>query len=97
LCEHEAAAIKALGETVARALIVRLADLEAASSPLELPLAGPEDTAMCDETSWRIALADGYLLVVAVNHDPIPRTDDGKVYWHRIRRIKLLEIIKNGD
>lgn len=90
LCEDEVQAAEELGATVARALRTRLADLRAATHPLDLPLGQPH---VNDEAEAIIVdLADGYRLVFRCNHPRPPRMDNGSIAWSRVSRIQLLRI-----
>lgn len=80
------------GDKVARALRNRIADLRAASHPLDLPVGEPTAGAGEDSAHVLIALADGYRLVLRCNHVLPPRTEDGLIAWNKVSRIQLLRI-----
>jgi len=92
LCEDLAGAYEQYGPVVAKALGGRLADLRAASNPLELPSAEPRLAADGDPEHVGIALADGRSLVFTANHIKMPRAADGSVAWEYVSRIMILRL-----
>jgi hypothetical protein len=88
LCESEGRAVAALGTEVAASLRARLADMRAASSPLDLLAGNPR----VEDDRIRVDLEAGASFVFSQNHLSAPLTDAGVLDWLRVRRIKLLEI-----
>ena len=94
ICENDTTAREKLGQQVTRKLITRLAELDAASSVLELPHGCPysfkEKKAIFD-------LLDGYKLVISPNHPDNPVTDSDGIDWSRVYRIKVTDITDSHD
>jgi hypothetical protein len=93
LCEDAAQADREFGEAVAQTLRHRLADLRAASSPLDVPVGNPQPM---DENCERMALnlRDGFRLLLAPNHVKNPRDANNRVDWKKVRRVKIMEMLK---
>ena len=90
VCIENDRARDAHGSAVAEVLRDRLADLRAASSPLEL-VAGRPGLVDDGVPSVSVALANGMWLVCRVNAT-IPRMRDGSVDWCRVRRLRVMAI-----
>src|SRR6185437_16214047 len=85
ICENEAEGNRQLGETVAKALRSRLADMEVALSPKELLAGRPAertDGMMC------VDLEEGSCMVFVPNHPVTPLTIAGNVDWSRVHSIR---------
>lgn len=91
LCEDSACALETYGPTVASALWARLADLRAASNPLDLPFEVSRGTGS-DVAHLIVALAQGYVLVLAANHPKPPVAADGSMTWERVSRVIILRL-----
>jgi len=91
LCENEAAAVRCLGDKVARKLRARLADLRALDCICDLPIYGP---AIFDrgQESLQIPLGIGHALLLSANHSSNPLSESGNVDWRQVSRVKILEI-----
>ena len=92
LCEDAACAYERYSPVVAETLVRRLADLRAASNPVELPFAEPRLAAAGDSEHVVIALAEGHSLVISASHKKIPREADGSVAWKYVSRIIILRL-----
>ncbi len=92
MCEDAAYAYEAYGPIVADALLGRLADLRAASHPLELPFAESRLAAGQDPEHIVIGLAEGRSLVIAANHRNSPWAANGSVAWEHVSRIIILRL-----
>jgi hypothetical protein len=92
LCEDAACAYEAYGPIVADALVGRLADLRAASHPLELPFAESHPATEDDPEHVVITLAEGRFLVIAANHGKLPRAANGLVAWEHVSRVIVLRL-----
>jgi hypothetical protein len=90
ICESESEAKKQLGDAVSKMLQHRLADLCAASSPLDLVAGRPRTVG--GGQFMTVDLCDGYRVVFDPNHVNNPMTKTNDVDWPRISRIKLLRI-----
>ena len=92
VCEDGARALEEYGPAVASALWGRLADLRAASNPMELPLAVSQPGTGASASHIVIELAAGYSLVLTANHRQMPLQADGSVAWERVSRVIILHI-----
>ena len=72
-------------------LRARLADLRDAQSVEDL-VAGSPRVLDAEQEVMAISLGEGLNISIACNHSNIPRKDDGKVDWSRVRRIRILKI-----
>jgi hypothetical protein len=91
ICESEVEARKCFPGETAGQLQDRLADMCAAASVSDLVTGSPS----LDERppGWiRFGLEGGYELVCAGNHPRPPVTDDGRVDFSRIRRVKVVRV-----
>lgn len=90
ICENEAEAKSRLGDSIAKTLKRRLADLDAATSPKDL-LAGRLRLGK-DGKTMVIDLCEDHRIVFAANHPDDPATADGDLDWAKVRRIRILRI-----
>ena len=81
-----------LGSDGARLLRHRLADLQAASSPLDLPIAQPQPVGEAPEPRMALPVSHRHQLVFVSNHITTPLTNTGAVDWTLVTRIKILRI-----
>jgi hypothetical protein len=93
LCEDAAQADQELGEVVAKTLRHRLADLRAATCPLDVPMGNPHQKDEQIEV-MAIYLRDGFQLLYVANHVKNPLDENQRVDWRRVRRIKVVDISK---
>lgn len=91
ICESESEAASALGPEVARALIHRLADLRAASSPLEIVAGHPRELE-AEGQHMSLDLVGNYRMEFSANHPRGCSNISGMVDWSRVSRIKILQI-----
>lgn len=92
VCEDGAVALEVYGQDVSAALWSRLADLRAASHPLELPFAASCPGAGGDAPHVVIELSAGFSLVLAANHRRLPLTADCSVAWEHVSRVLILRL-----
>lgn len=71
-------------------LMHRLADLNAATSPLDLPVGHPRPGS--DNETMVLDLADEQVIVFTANHKTNPRTMTGLIDWGKVTRVKILRI-----
>jgi hypothetical protein len=95
VCESEERAVRRLGVDCANVLKRRLADLRAAANASDL-VAGNPRRAPGPKEELMLDLADGYAVILAVNHATVPRLDSGVIDWSSVSRIKLLRIEKDN-
>lgn len=91
-CEDAACAEASYGTAVAEALVARLADLRAASHPLELPFATAHAGDGDDPEHVVVSLTSDRSLVLAANHAKPPRAADGALAWERVSRVLILRL-----
>lgn len=91
-CQDAACAEAVYGRRVAQALVGRLADLRAASHPLDSPFAEIRPASAGDPEHVVVYLIDGRSLVIACNHEKPPRDGDGLVKWEQVHRVIILRL-----
>lgn len=89
ICEVERYAADAIGEDASRLLRARLADLRAASFPLEIPAGNPRIVIRDEHPLLIVDLAPGFCAVFCANHPRNPTTKTGETDWARVTRVKL--------
>ena len=94
LCEKRAVAVKKLGDSGARKLQTRLADIAAASRVSDLIAGNPHPLKGDRLGQFALDLAGGWRLVFAPANEPIPRRDDASIDWSAVT-IVCIEFI--GD
>lgn len=95
-CENETAAKAQMGANAAEALKRRLADLRSANSISDL-VAGHPRFVEGTEEHMVVDLENGYYMIFCANHPHNPLTENDKLDWTRISRVKILRIDKpNG-
>jgi toxin HigB-1 len=92
ICEESSEADLEYGVAVAEQLRHRLADIEAASSPLDLLAGSPRFYDDGTEQSISVSLSRGFKIVLTPNHPKLPRDSAGKVGWRRVGRVKVIGI-----
>ena len=97
LCLSQTKAEAKYGYKVAKLLRERLADLRAAESVLELVAGRPREMRSKPHNKYAINLADGYRLVLEVNHQNVPQKASGQVDWALVSRVKILRIEVSDD
>lgn len=93
ICESEETAKRKLGPAVARELKRCLADLRAAASIEDLPMANMQK----GEDSCVFDLASSCRLVVIPSHIKNPLLESGVIDWATVRRIKVVRIECDHD
>jgi hypothetical protein len=96
LSESQTLASRKLGRDVAAAFHARLADLEVARNPEELPLGFiPSEES---PIGFVLPLLDHYFAIFESNHssdrEAAPAT---KIEWSRVNRVKLMAVVKRND
>jgi hypothetical protein len=92
VCEDAACAEATYGTAVAHALIARLADLRAASHPLEPPFSNAQPESDGEPERVTVSLADNRSLVIVANPAATPRTSAGGVAWQHVNRVIVLRL-----
>ncbi len=92
ICESEAKADEELGKPMADVLRRRLADLRAATSPRDLVAGNPRVVVVEGEEQITLDLVDGHRIAVVANHVDNPVTEENRVDWAKVTRIKILRI-----
>lgn len=88
-CEKQAIARKLLGDTNARKLTTRLADLEAATRVTDLIAGNPHPLSGDRHGQFAMNLAGGWRLVFEPANDPIPRKEDASVDWSQVTVVSI--------
>ena len=95
LCEQDTAAVAKLGPAVAAALRRRLADLEAASNAVELPVGNVRlDSSFHDGSVCLVDLDDGWMLRFRAGHANPPLSREGMLDWPSVSRIQIMEVLR---
>jgi plasmid maintenance system killer protein len=97
MCETERLAQRELGRRVAEKLKRRLADLRATECPKDLVAGRPRELEGNHAGHIDVELCDGYHLVFSSNHNVTPISEDGRVDWSQVNRVKILLIEKQSD
>jgi plasmid maintenance system killer protein len=92
ICEDEVQAKAELGETVAKTLKHRLADLRAATSIKDLLAGSPRLLPQSQARNMVVDLCEGWCLVLVANHVSNPTMLENNLDWSRVTRIKILRI-----
>lgn len=92
LCECQAKAEREIGLKAAKKLRERLADLRAASNVTELVAGRPREIEGGRLANIAIKLADGFRMVLCVNHNDIPLRKSGRVDWSKVIRVRIHKI-----
>ena len=95
MSESETNAQHELGTTVADALKHRLADLRAATSIYDIVAGRPRLLDAGNDQHLIIDLGSSHSIVLGANHPNNPLTEDGRLNWAGISRVKLLRIERN--
>ena len=90
LCERRGVAESVLGAAAARQLRARLADIQAATSIVEVTAGWPRRVVGTDQLAFMLHPPQQLLLEPDV--DPIPRTKNGEVKWPTIKRIRVVHV-----
>lgn len=92
LCEEKAEAQRKLGQSCARKLRSRLADLMAVRSVTELVAGRPHPLKGDRQGQFAVALDGGKRLVFESANEPIPLKDDKSIDWSEVTRICIVFI-----
>ncbi len=89
LCEQRVVAERMLGTQVARKLMLRLQELQAASRVNDLIAGRPHPLTGERKGQFALDLAGGWRLVFAPANHPLPLRLDGSVNWSQITIIRI--------
>ena len=93
---NEAAALrKTYGTQMAKAILLRMAVLKAASNLAQVPTTKPDRRHQLGadrEGEFAVDLVDPYRLVFEPSHEPLLRKDDGGIDLERVTAIKILDV-----
>lgn len=96
ICESENRAKRILGEEIAAKLKSRLGDLRAMPNAAEL-LNVPYPLSLNDKEHILITLRNDYVMILCASHINNPLSNNGKIDWSKVTRVKVLEIgVSNG-
>jgi len=94
--EDEKALRKDYGDRMARAIMTRMAVLEAAANLAEVPVDKPERCHQLTENrdeQFAVDLVHPERLVFEVDHDPIPRVADGGISRQDVTAVMIIEVV----
>ena len=77
---------------MASRLKARLADLDAAAALSAIVVGRPRTSECAAEGDVLVDLTPDTRLVLRVNHQKVPRTQDGTVDWSRVSRVKIMRV-----
>jgi hypothetical protein len=96
LSESQTLASRKLGKYVAQIFRARLADIEVARNPQELPLGFIPSVESTIE--FTLPLIDRYIAIFESNHSSDREAAPAaKIDWSRVNRIKLMAVVKKND
>lgn len=95
ICEDPSEALQKYRPEVVEALIRRLGDLRAASSPLEIFTGNPRFDARHDQMT--LQLSHDFELILRPNHANPRRDENDNLDWGRVRRVQVVSIGKATD
>lgn len=87
---------KTYGARMARTVMIRMAVLRAAPSLAAVPTTPPDRRHQLGgdrDEQFAIDLVHPHRLVFEVNHEPVPRKDDGGIDAERVRAITVLDVV----
>ncbi len=92
LCTSERQAVRELGQSGAKKLFARLADLKAADYVDELVAGKPHPLKYDRSGQFAVSLEGGKRLVFQSDNEPVPLDGDGMVDWKRVTRVCIVFI-----
>jgi len=92
ICYNEDQAKAMLGEPVALALKRRLADIRAEEFVTGLLAGTPKEIIHNGSPAYKLNLSTQDLLIFCSGHTPSPTFKDGRLDWHQVSRVKLIQI-----
>lgn len=91
ICEDEEFAQRKLGDEIAKKLKSRLADMLAAKCVMDIPTGSPKAVTFEGQPAFRITIYPPYHFTFCSAHQST-LNDLGKLDWHQVSRIKILNI-----
>ena len=92
ICENETTAKEKFGAEIAEVLKHRLADLRAATCISDFIVGNPRLSDVGYTDCLVIDLCLGHQIVFKANHPENPLTDNGRLDWEKVRRLKVTHI-----
>ena len=92
VCLSQYTAVREFGSFIGEKLIDRLADLRAATSPIDLIAGNPQPIEIRSNQYYAVYLSENNFLVFSTNQKETPIFDNGYIDWAHIYRIKILYI-----
>ena len=87
---------KTYGARMAKVIMMRMAVLKAARSLAAVPITPPERRHQLGgdrDEQFAVDLVHPYRLVLAANHKPVPRKDDGGIDTEQVTAITVLNVV----
>jgi len=92
LCEDTRHARRELGQSCARRLQTRIADILAAQSVFDLPSGNPHPLKGDHKGEFALKLSDGKRLVIVPANNPTPLNEDDTIDWSQVTKISIIYI-----
>ena len=92
LCEESRDATRDLGPHSAKKLQSRLADIDAAANPTELPAGRPHPLKGDRLGQYAVRLHGGHRLVFEPADNPTPTNEDGTIDWKNVTAVRIVFI-----
>ena len=97
ICEIKEFGIEQLGETVAKKLRTRLADIIAAGNIFDIIAGKPTVKGDFPYELLQLDLADNYKLLFCASNQKKHYLERGNLDWGRVNRLKLLKIERQNE
>jgi len=92
LCEDNRYAKRELGQSCAKKLQTRIADIFAAQSVFHLPTGKPHQLKGDHKGEFALELSDGKRLVIIPANNPTPLNEDGNTDWSLVTKVRIIYI-----
>lgn len=89
-----AKAVERYGQTAARSLAVRFADLRALERASDLVALGAQECIFGEAQAMRVPISNDHVLVLVANH---PKKKGQPLEWANVNRVKIVKIGKNDE
>lgn len=89
--------IRRFGREVGGVLKRRLADLRASASIRDVVLGNIREMPGTSGRTMHLDLGDGFRLVLEANHTNYTFSDDGRVDWSEVNRVKIIAVERADD
>jgi hypothetical protein len=97
VCQNTDLAADCFGEAISRELRGRLADITAASNVFDIVAVDINIVMLKKQEFALISIGENARLYLSANHNINPRTEDNKINWEKVTRLKVVKIETNHD